>query len=134
MFSHVYVGTNDFARAVAFYTPIMEILGNRLRFSDPQKPWAGWQPRNGGRPLFLLGTPFDGEPAQSGNGQMIAFLAPDRASVDSIHALALASGGRCEGPPGLRPHYHAHYYGAYFRDPDGNKICVCNHDAPALPA
>ncbi|SDN88474.1 VOC family protein [Phyllobacterium sp. OV277] len=102
----------------------MEALGNPLRFSDHAKPWAGWQPQGGGRPLFLLGVPFDGEAAHSGNGQMIAFLASDRATVDRIHALALENGGRCEGPPSLRLHYHPNY----FRDPDGNKICVCNHD------
>ena len=58
---------------------------------------------------------------------MTAFLAPSRAAVDRCHMAALASGGTCEGPPGLRLHYHPHYYGAYFRDPDGNKLCVCCH-------
>ena len=56
-----------------------------------------------------------------------ALLAADRATVDAVHALALQHGGRCEGPPGLRPEYHASYYGAYFRDPEGNKLCVCCH-------
>jgi lactoylglutathione lyase len=46
------------------------------------------------------------------------------------HALALAQGGSCEGAPGVRAHYHAHYYGAYFRDPDGNKLCVVCHAPP----
>ncbi|OXH86721.1 glyoxalase, partial [Burkholderia multivorans] len=50
-----------------------------------------------------------------------------RAHVDRCHALALQHGGTCEGPPGLRPHYHRDYYGAYFRDPDGNKLCVVCH-------
>jgi len=50
--------------------------------------------------------------------------------VDRAHATALAQGGACEGPPGLRPHYHADYYGAYFRDPEGNKLCVCCHTPP----
>jgi len=80
----------------------------------------------------LIGTPYDGAPAAPGNGQMIALLAPDRAGVDRTYAKALEHGGACDGPPGPRPQYHAHYYGAYFRDPDGNKICVCCHDpAPA---
>jgi lactoylglutathione lyase len=68
---------------------------------------------------------------EAGNGQMVALLAATRAQVDAAHALALAHGGRCEGPPGLRPHYHANYYGAYFRDPDGNKLCVACHEAVA---
>ena len=58
---------------------------------------------------------------------MIAFDATDRATVRLAHAIALAQGGSDAGLPGLRPHYHAHYYGAYFRDPDGNKFCVACH-------
>ncbi|WP_233244506.1 VOC family protein, partial [Acidovorax sp. HMWF029] len=76
---------------------------------------------------FLIGRPFDGQPAAPGNGVMNALLAADRATVDAVHALALQHGGRCEGLPGLRPEYHANYYGAYFRDPEGNKLCVCCH-------
>ena len=59
---------------------------------------------------------------------MVALMAASRAMVDHAHAVALAQGATCEGPPGPRPEYHAHYYGAYFRDPDGNKLCVCCHD------
>lgn len=59
---------------------------------------------------------------------MIALLAPDRTTVGRIFAAALAAGGTSEGAPGLRPQYHANYYGAYFRDLDGNKLCVCCHE------
>jgi lactoylglutathione lyase len=59
---------------------------------------------------------------------MIAFLASTRAQVQQIHALAIQNGGTCEGQPGLRPEYHANYYGAYFRDPDGNKLCIACHN------
>ena len=55
---------------------------------------------------------------------MVAFLAESRVVVDTVYASAMAFGGSSEGAPGLRPEYHAHYYGAYFRDPDGNKLCV----------
>jgi lactoylglutathione lyase len=58
---------------------------------------------------------------------MVAFLAKNRAVVDTVYAVALANGGSSEGAPGLRPEYHVHYYGAYFRDPDGNKICIACH-------
>lgn len=58
---------------------------------------------------------------------MIAFLAESRLLVDQCHALAILHGGTCEGKPGLRPNYHPDYYGAYFRDLDGNKLCVCCH-------
>ena len=128
MLSHVFVGVNDFDRAMAFYTPVMARLGLVLRFTEAQRPWAGWQQPGVARPLFLVGRPFDGRPATPGNGAMNALLAADRATVDAVHALALGHGGTCEGPPGLRPEYHAHYYGAYFRDPEGNKLCVCCHE------
>ena len=127
MFSHIFVGTNDFERALAFYRPLMDVLGIQARFCDSARPWAGWQSAPDPRPLFLLGRPWDGQPHTPGNGQMVAFLAPSRAAVADAHRLALAHGGRDEGAPGLRPEYHAHYFGAYFRDPDGNKVCVVCH-------
>ena len=129
MISHVFVGITDFDRAFKFYSALMNVLGLRLKFSEADQHWAGWQATDAPRPLFLIGKPFDGKLASAGNGQMIALLAPDRAAVDRSHAVALANGAVCEGPPGLRPQYHANYYGAYFRDPDGNKLCVCCHDA-----
>lgn len=66
----------------------------------------------------------EGEPA----GPMhIAFAASDRATVDAFHAAALAAGGRDNGPPGLRPRYHANYYGGYVLDPDGHNVeAVCH--------
>lgn len=127
MLSHVHLGIGDFARAFDFYAPLMTALGLRLKFRDDARQWAGWVDAQAPRPLLLIGVPFDGQPARAGNGQMVALLAPSRAAVDQAHALALAHGGLCEGPPGLRPHYHPDYYGAYFRDPDGNKLCVCCH-------
>jgi catechol 2,3-dioxygenase-like lactoylglutathione lyase family enzyme len=125
--SHVFVGITDFQRALAFYTGVMTALGLELKFRDPEVPWAGWKQPTADRPLFLIGHAYNGEPANPGNGQMIALLAESRRLVDLSHAAAIAKGGTCEGPPGLRAHYHPHYYGAYFRDPDGNKLCVCCH-------
>jgi len=124
MFSHIMVGVSDFKRAMAFYTPVLQALGVQFRFLEEDRPWAGWQSSPEPRPLFLIGRPHNQAPHQPGNGQMVAFLAQSRADVDRVHALALVNGGTCEGPPGLRPEYNAHYYGAYFRDPDGNKLCV----------
>jgi len=132
MLSHVHIGVTDFARALAFYRGVMEELGFALKFSEPDKPsdrpWAGWMRPGVERPLFLIGLPYNGERATVGNGQMVALLAPNRAAVDRCYARAIASGAQDEGKPGLRPHYHANYYGAYFRDLDGNKLCVCCHD------
>lgn len=127
MLSHVTLGTNDFSRSMAFYRPLLALLGLHERFCDERRPWAAWETAPGVRPLFIVGRPYDGEPASAGNGQMLALLAGSRACVDAAHALALQLGGRDEGAPGLRPEYHADFYGAYFRDPDGNKLCVVCH-------
>jgi catechol 2,3-dioxygenase-like lactoylglutathione lyase family enzyme len=127
MLSHIFIGITSFERAFGFYAPLTASLGLHLKFSDAVKGWAGWVGADAPRPLFVIALPFDGHPAQAGNGQMTALLAPGRPAVDQAHAIALAHGGACEGPPGPRPHYHADYYGAYFRDPDGNKLCVCCH-------
>ena len=67
----------------------------------------------------------EGEPAAPLH---LAFAAPDRATVDAFHAAALAAGGRDNGGPGLRPRYHADYYGGYVIDPDGHNVeAVCHH-------
>ena len=128
MISHVFIGVGDFARACEFYTNVMGELGLVQKFCDPATPWAGWQAPGVARPLFVICHPYDGRAHAPGNGQLVALLAPSRAAVDRVHAAALAAGGSNEGLPGLRPHYHENYYGAYFRDLDGNKLCVCLHD------
>lgn len=130
MISHVFVGVGEFGRALDFYSAVFAELGLQQKFCDAEKPWAGWMVPGVARPLFLIGHPHDGLAASHGNGQMTALLAPTRAAVDGAYQAAMAHGGACEGGPGPRPHYHEHYYGAYFRDPDGNKLCVVCHDAP----
>lgn len=129
MLSHVHVGTNDFEAAFAFYSAILPVAGWELKFVERERPWAGWKPAGQDRPLFLLGAPYDGAQAQAGNGQMIALMAPSRRAVDVFHSRALGLGARCAGPPGLRPEYHPNYYGAYVRDLDGAKLCICCHEA-----
>lgn len=130
MFSHVSVGVSNFDRALTFYRALMPALDLQERFCEPERPWAGWQSHPEPRPLFLIGTPYDGHQHVVGNGQMVAFVARSRQVVDQAYAIALASGGTSEGAPGLRPEYHANYYGAYFRDTEGNKLCVVCHSAP----
>ena len=127
MFSHITLGSNDIDRARRFYEPVMATLGLSEPFAMPGGMVFGTL---AGAKLFI-GPPFDRGVASHGNGQHAALLAPDRAAVDAFHAAALAHGGICEGAPGLRPHYHAHYYAAYVRDPDGNKlqaVCHRRHD------
>ena len=127
MFSHVTVGVADVQAARLFYGPLLGALGFVSKFAELR--WAGWRHPSTDRPLFIVMEPFDGGPASVGNGQMVAFLASSRSLVEECYFLALELGAADEGKPGQRPHYPRHYYGAYFRDPDGNKLCVCCHEA-----
>ena len=121
MISYSTLGTNDMQRSIRFYDPVFAALGaERTTTSDT---WTGYG-RKGDRGLFFLTQPFNREPAMSGNGAMLAFLAADRASVDTFHAAALGNGGSCEGPPGVREGMNPVFYAAYVRDPDGNKLCA----------
>lgn len=128
MFSHIFVGITDFDRALVFYEPLMRVLGIQQRFCEPDRPWAGWQSQPVARPLFVIAHPHNGQAPSPGNGTMVAFMAATRLMVRQAYEAALQNGGTSEGQPGLRPEYHAHYYGAYFRDPDGNKLCVACHE------
>ncbi|MCU0946474.1 MAG: VOC family protein [Rubritepida sp.] len=127
MLSHITLGTNDADRSIAFYDALLAPLG-LVRFEgEPGKGFAGYARGPDATPQFWIVTPLDGKPATVGNGATFAFEAMSRADVDAFHARALAGGGRDEGPPGLRPHYHPDYYGAYARDPDGHKLCCVCH-------
>lgn len=128
MISHITLGTNDLERATAFFGPIMEALGLQPVPMERSAPFVMWTGTESFRPAIALTRPENGEAHHPGNGQMLALLAPDRATVDRVHALAMQGGGKDEGAPGLRPHYHPDYYGAYFRDLDGNKLCIVCHD------
>lgn len=121
---HLSFGTNDRKRARTFYTPVLATLG--LRLIDEND--AGL---NYGANTFLLSLvdPVDGQPATPGNGVHVAFAAEDRAMVDAFYQAALANGGTEDGAPGLRPAYNANYYGAFVRDPDGNKIEAVTYSA-----
>ncbi len=127
MFSHIVVSVSDFERAMHFYEPVMAAIGIEARFVEADVPWAGWQSAPDPRPLFIIRCPYNKQPHAAGNGQMVAFLANTREVVNQVYAVALKNGGTCEGKPGLRPEYHPNYYGAYFRDPDGNKFCIACH-------
>jgi catechol 2,3-dioxygenase-like lactoylglutathione lyase family enzyme len=126
MFSHVTVGTNDFDRSVAFYDHVMATLGQKQLFSVDGAAAYGEDMKS---PKTFVVYPFDKGKATPGNGMHIAYLAPSRAAVDAFHAAALEMGGSSEGEPSLRAHYHPNYYGAYVRDPDGNKLQAVCHSA-----
>tara|TARA_R110000824_G_scaffold84305_4_gene210346 strand:- start:38 stop:421 length:384 start_codon:yes stop_codon:yes gene_type:complete len=125
MFSHITLGINDFVAAEPFYDAIMETLG----IPPCLRRETGKAYGRATGPKLFIGPAFDGEPARAGNGNHAAFLAPSRSAVDAFYAAALAHGGSDEGAPGLRPHYHPNYYGAYVRDPEGNKLQAVCHSA-----
>lgn len=112
-------GTNDLALATAFYDAIAGLLGAERAFE--RSSLVAYKGAEGG--MFIIGTPFEGK-ASAGNGSQVAFQAPSRAVVDAVHAKALEMGGTCEGKPGIRGDDPDGFYGAYFRDLDGNKLAV----------
>jgi catechol 2,3-dioxygenase-like lactoylglutathione lyase family enzyme len=114
---HVSVGSSDIGRARAFYDSVLPVLGLRVLAEDDASADYGASDI-----IFSVETPLDGRPATAGNGVHIAFQARDRATVQAFHRVGLAHGGSDEGAPGLRPEYDQNYYGAFLRDPDGNKI------------
>ncbi len=126
MFSHVTIGSSDPNKAAEFYDGVLGALGIVQFFKIDGVVSYG---EATGAKTFIV-RPFDGGAHVPGNGGHIAYMAADRAQVDAFHAKALELGGSSEGEPGLRPHYHPNYYGAYVRDPEGNKIqAVCHRKA-----
>ena len=115
--SHVSVPVRDLAAARRFYDAVLGALGYAV-VMDAGEHGLAYGLRF---PEFWIGHALEGA-ADPGNGVHVAFLAPDRAAVDRFHAVALELGATDAGAPGVRPHYDAAYYGAFVRDPDGNKI------------
>jgi catechol 2,3-dioxygenase-like lactoylglutathione lyase family enzyme len=119
MISYATVGAVDMDISLAFYDAVLRPLGaNRFHSGDG---FAGYKSEEGEQMLWVC-TPFNKEQARCGNGIMIGLTAPSRAAVDEFHKAALANGGSCEGPPGLREAYGPDMYLAYVRDPVGNKL------------
>jgi len=120
---YVTLGTDDLDRSRAFYDALFAELGaSRLMEMDSGFTLygTGW-----GKPGIAVTRPYDGRPASAGNGNMVSLVVDARDKVDRLHAKALELGGSDEGAPGLRgPEGDRAFYGAYFRDPDGNKFCV----------
>jgi len=122
MIGYTLFGTNNLDAAKTFYDGLFAEMGvKRGMEMDSMCAWGAF----GGDPMFGVCKPHDGALATSGNGTMIALEAADRAQVAALHAKALALGGTCEGPAGLRGEEGEHaFYAAYFRDLDGNKLCA----------
>ncbi|GGI81021.1 glyoxalase [Polymorphobacter multimanifer] len=123
MIGYVTLGTNDLERATAFYDALLAPLGASRVMPMPQGGFV-WG-RDWSSPMLAVAPPDDGERATAGNGNMVALQVESRDAIDALHAHAVQLGGSCEGPPGLRgPEGEQAFYGAYFRDPDGNKLCA----------
>ena len=120
MLSSACLGTNDLARAGRFYDAVLAPLGLVRSYEDDRE--IGFGPE-GAKPCLWILKPYDGRPATWGNGTQLIFSAETTEAVHAFHAAALAHGGMDEGAPGPRD-YGPGYYGAYCRDPDGNKLHV----------
>ncbi|WP_295046376.1 VOC family protein [uncultured Paracoccus sp.] len=126
MIDHIGLTVADLPRSRAFYDKALAPLGYGLLMEVTEDMTGGHGAHLGyGRddqPDFWIGS---GDLPST--GVHVAFAAGDRAVVDAFHSAALRAGGRDNGAPGLRPQYHADYYGAFVIDPDGNNIeAVCH--------
>ncbi|MDB5693976.1 MAG: glyoxalase [Alphaproteobacteria bacterium] len=123
MIGYVTLGTNDLDEARAFYDALFGSIGaGRLMEMPSGFTLYG---RAWGQPGVAVTPPYDGKPATAGNGNMISLVMDSRARVDALHGKALELGGSDEGPPGVRgDDGERAFYGAYFRDPEGNKLCA----------
>jgi catechol 2,3-dioxygenase-like lactoylglutathione lyase family enzyme len=125
MIDHVGFAISDLEKSSAFYAAALAPLGiAELMRVTPEQTGAGTAIGYGkdDKPFFWIG---DNE--RVGQGTHIAFAVDSRAEVDAFHAAALAEGGTDHGAPGIRPHYHPNYYGAFVLDPDGQNIeAVCH--------
>lgn len=117
MIDHIILGVDDVEASKAFYEQALAPLGLEVVMAFPSGVGFG----KDGKPTFWIADREASGPVH------VAFVSPDRATVDAFHAAALAAGGHDNGKPGLRPHYHPAYYGAFVYDPDGNNIeAVCH--------
>lgn len=120
MFTHIMVGSNDPDKSIAFYDAALGALGIQGSRSG-HRAFYGQMGKGG---ALGVGKPRNGEPATFANGGTIGFAAKSSADVDAFHAAGCANGGTCEGKPGPRAPEMGSPYGAYLRDPDGNKVCA----------
>ena len=121
MFDHIGFGVTNLAKSKAFYLQALQPLGVEVAMEGPYGVGLG---RNHKPSLWIS------EAKERPAHLHLAFVADTREQVDAFHAAALAAGGKDNGAPGIRPHYHANYYGAFLLDPDGHNVeAVCHKPA-----
>ncbi|MBL6761119.1 MAG: VOC family protein [PS1 clade bacterium] len=118
MLGYVTLGTNNIEKARAFYSALLGELGMSELFDNERLYFYGSDPAG---PFVVVGGPYDAQAASVGNGVMVALKCEDDAKINAMHAKALELGAADEGAPGER--VPGVFYGAYARDPDGNKLC-----------
>ena len=119
MLDHVTLGVSDIERSIGFYDQALRPLGIKRLYAEGQTA-AGYGAER--KAFFWISLR-----QASQTGSHVAFVAEDRETVNQFYQAALAAGGRDNGQPGLRPHYHENYYGAFVLDPDGHNIeAVCH--------
>ena len=124
MLDHVTIGVRDIVRSQMFYDAALKPLGIERLYAEGEI-FAGYG--IGSKAFFWIGQ-RDGLQT----GTHVAFAAQERDVIDQFHQAALAAGGVDNGAPGLRPHYHSSYYGAFILDPDGHNIeAVCHFSVTA---
>ena len=118
MIGYTSVGTNDLPKALTYYDALLAELGAKTAMEDEgrMRIYAG-----GNGAMLMVTKPHDGKPATVGNGVMVAIAAGSREKVDALYAKAMSLGSADEGAPGDRGNG---FYGAYFRDLEGNKLCA----------
>jgi catechol 2,3-dioxygenase-like lactoylglutathione lyase family enzyme len=122
MIGYVTIGARDSAASGSFYDGVLGAIGYARAFDDGG--WIGYGLKGSSEQTVYVCPPFDGKPATGGNGSMIAFKAASQDEVRAAYEAGLAHGGTDEGKPGFRPPEKQSWYGAYLRDPTGNKIAI----------
>jgi catechol 2,3-dioxygenase-like lactoylglutathione lyase family enzyme len=127
MIGYVTLGTDDLDRARGFYDVLLGTIGAKrlMQFGDEDGGFTMWGTAMN-RPGVVVTRPYDKQPMNPGNGNMVALVMDSTDKVDAFHAKALELGATDEGAPGYRGDPKFGYYFAYFRDPDGHKFAVFN--------
>ncbi|WP_088158867.1 VOC family protein [Achromobacter xylosoxidans] len=129
LLDHVSIAVARLDAARPFYDAVMQALGAAKVYDRPDALGYGERCRAGSSQHSYLSVFADDDAGAPAARRHWCFKAPSRAAVDAFHAAGLAHGGRDDGAPGLRQHYHPQYYAAFLLDPSGNRIEAVCHDA-----